>query len=176
MRTCYWPEQPALPPPGEPVVVRVAVSSSRQEARREARVVLRAVLAAWSGHEPVWEETPRGPVVRGGGFDVSLSYSGGEAWIGLIRGGRIGVDAMRVESFPELDTVARDYLGPVTALRIRQAPDPVRAFAVAWTAHEATLKCAKHGLNEWTGAVLAAEVESVTGNATLVGAVAHSLT
>ena len=50
------------------------------------------------------------------------------------------------------DDVARLYLSPVVAERIRHAADPAWAFAEAWTAHEATLKCHKRGLAEWPAA------------------------
>jgi hypothetical protein len=171
----YWPEFPECPPTGVPVLVRMPLpTASRAAARREARAALRAVLAAWTGHEPVLEETPQGPLIRGEAIDVSLSYGAGEAWIGLIRGGRIGVDVMAVEPFAELNDVALDYLGPAAAARIRQAADPARAFAAAWTEHEAQLKCAKRSLSEWTGAELAASVETIAGPGAIQGAVAYA--
>jgi 4'-phosphopantetheinyl transferase len=159
------------------VLVRVPVSPSRFEARREARTVLRTVLAAWSGLPPdqlPLDETPRGPLWRGEPLGISLSYGAGEAWIGLLRGGRIGVDVMRVELFAELHEVAQTYLDPSAAGAIRQAPDPARAFAAAWTAREAALKCAQRGLTEWaSGALPPCETETVAIGADVVGAVAR---
>ena len=150
---------PALPPPGEPVLIRVVTSSSRQQSRQELRIVLRQVLAAWSGFLPeqlVLNETASGPVwpgrLGGHGLDISLSYAEGEAWIGLIRDGAIGVDAMRIQIFPEAEIVARDYLG-FEALKIIQASAaPALAFASAWTAFEARLKCLKQPLREQSAA------------------------
>ena len=171
MQTRRWPELPELPPPGEPVLIRAIVSPVRQTARTEARAMVRAVLAAWSGLPPAriaLMETGRGPVwpneLAGTTVDISLAYGAGEAWIGLIRGGRIGVDVMRVEPFAEARAVARNYLGPVAAAAIAQAHDPVRAFAAAWTEHEARLKCARRELVEWTGPeALASETTRLAG-------------
>ena len=177
MRIYQWPQLPARPPHGEPVLIRVPVSPARSVARGEMRTVLRVVLAAWSGLPSEWlllDETPRGPVWRGEPLGISLSYGAGEGWISLLRGGRVGLDVMRVERFAELHDVARTYLGPVTAAAIRQAPDPGRAFAAAWTTQEATLKCAQLDLAEWLpGALPSCETETVTLGAEVVGAVAR---
>ena len=98
-------------------------------------------------------ETPRGPVwdgeLAGHSLALSLSYTEREAWIGLRRGGAIGVDAMTMAAMPEMEAVARLYLGPPAWAAIQVAPDPVRAFAQAWTALEARLKCLKQPLTEW---------------------------
>jgi len=163
---CHWPQQPALPPCGQAVLVRVVSPQPRWAARRELRAVLRQVLAAWSGLPPgqlPLEETPRGPIwrgqLRGETLDISLSYGTEEGWLGLIRGGWIGVDTMSVEPFAEAENVARYYLGPVAAAGIRKAADPARAFAAAWTQREARLKCLKRGLVEWTATQAQTEAE-----------------
>jgi 4'-phosphopantetheinyl transferase len=170
-----------LPPCGQPVLVRVAVSEPRSDARREVRAVLREILAAWSHLSPdqvPLEETLRGPVWQGdlcgAPLDISLSYSPNDAWIGLIRGGTIGVDVMRAERFPDADNVARLYLGPAAAERIRQSADPAEAFAQAWTERESRLKCLKQGLTEWTESQAQAESQCQCRNVILgdlVGAV-----
>jgi 4'-phosphopantetheinyl transferase len=149
-------EIPPLPPAWRVVLVRVATSAPRPLARQEVRAVLRRIIAAWSGAtgEPIaLIETPRGPVwdgeLAGHSLDLSLSYTNREAWIGLRRGGAIGVDAMTIAAIPEAEAVARLYLGPATWAAIQSAPDPVRAFAQAWTALEARFKCVKQSLTEW---------------------------
>ncbi len=158
MRTYCWPELPRLPSSGEPVLIRVAASPERPVARREARAALRVILASWSGLPPsrvLLEESCIGPLwpnrLAGETLDINFSYGANEAWIGLVRAGRIGVDVMRVEPFAESQAVARAYLGPEAAAAIALAPDPDRAFAAAWTEREARLKCAKRGLTEWDG-------------------------
>jgi 4'-phosphopantetheinyl transferase len=138
------------------VLVRVTTSAPRPLARQEVRAVLRQLFAAWSGPagEPITLiETPRGPVwdgeLAGHSLELSLSYTDREAWIGLRRGGTIGVDAMTVANLPEAEAVARLYLGPTAWADIQSTPDPARAFAQAWTALEARLKCLKQPLTEW---------------------------
>lgn len=152
---CNWPQAPLLPPPGQAVLVRVATAPSRTTARMELRAALREVLARWSGLAPErlpLAESPRGPVwqgqLAGQTLDISLSYCEQEAWIGLLRGGWIGVDVMRAEPLAEALDVARDYLGPVALESIQKSPDPTTAFAAAWTELEAQLKCLKLKLVE----------------------------
>ncbi len=159
MQMCHWPQMPTLPPPGEPVLLRLPAPPQRGAARREARTVLRTVLAAWSDLTPQRLpvlETDRGPLwpgeLHGATLDISLSYGGGQAWIGLIRDARIGVDVIARESFAEMDDVARLYLGQAAAAKIRRAADPAREFAIAWTQREARLKCARLALAEWDAA------------------------
>lgn len=154
-----WPELPPLPPVGEPVLIRVATPASRPAARQELRAVLRRILAAWGGFAPEsrlagpLDETPRGPrwqgLIAGHPLDISLSYCDGEGWIGLIRGGAIGVDVMAVQPVAEAEAVARHYLGPDALVSIRKSRQPAQAFALAWTQLEARLKCLKLELSEW---------------------------
>ena len=153
----HWPEMPPLPPPGQPVLIRVATSPSRQAARQELRKVLRQILTAWINLAPEQlplRETSRGLVWPGqlGGrtLDISLSYTEGEGWIGLLRDGLIGVDAMKIQQVPEAEDVARHYLGDTVLAVIQQSLDPAMAFAVAWTEREARLKCLKQELSEWS--------------------------
>jgi hypothetical protein len=153
-----YPAIPDLPAPGEPVLIRVPASMPRPAARLELRSALRAVLAAWTGLDPArlpLRETPRGPVWSGAflrhPLDISLSYGEHEGWIALMRGGRIGVDAMLAAPIAEMDDVARLYLGPDVAVALRTAPDRELAFALAWTELEARIKCFKRGLSEWPG-------------------------
>jgi 4'-phosphopantetheinyl transferase len=156
-KICFdWPEMPALPLVGQPVLIRVATSASRQAARQELRTALRRILAAWSNILPEQlplRETPRGPVWRGqlGGnsLDISLSYAEGEGWIGLLRSGWIGVDVMRIQSVPEVEDIALNYLGSDVLAAIHQSTDPDMEFAAAWTELEARLKCLKRELTEW---------------------------
>jgi phosphopantetheinyl transferase len=151
-----WPEIPALPLLGQPVLIRVVTAQPRQTARRELRTVLRQILATWSRLSPEQlplRETPRGPAwlgqLGGHALDISLSYADGEGWIGLFRSGQIGVDAMPVHLIPEADAVARHYLGRAAAAAIQQSTDPTMAFTVAWTQLEARIKCLKGELSEW---------------------------
>jgi 4'-phosphopantetheinyl transferase len=151
----HWPEMPALPPPGQPVLIRVATAPARQTARKELRTALRQVLAAWSNFSsenlPL-RETAAGPTWPGQlgdhGLDISLSYADGEGWIGLLRAGWIGVDVLRLQLVPEAEAVAQHYLDAGAWQNIQQATDPALAFATAWTTLEARLKCRKQPLRE----------------------------
>jgi hypothetical protein len=150
------PQVPTLPPPGEPVLIRASTGVSCRQARQASRVVLRQVVAIWSGRAPEavpLHETSRGPEwhgeLAGHSLDISLSYSETEAWIGLLLGGVIGVDAARPMRFAEMEMVGRLYLGPSAWQRIHGARDPARAFALAWTGMEARMKCLKQPLTEW---------------------------
>ncbi len=151
----HWPELPPLPPPGVPVLIRVDTIQPRQQARQELRAILRQVLSAWSGLPPEQlplDETTRGPVLREQldrqDLDISLSYTEGKGWIGLLRAGWIGLDVMQIKRIPEAEAVARIYLGPEAWKTIQQSDDTALAFAAKWTTLEARLKCLKRGLAE----------------------------
>jgi 4'-phosphopantetheinyl transferase len=150
---------PTLPPPGQPVLVKVDTTVSRPAARQQMRETVQRIFSVWSGspsQSPSWRETAGGPIWpdRTGGIPVavSFSYSHHTGWIGLVRGGLIGADAMRACPFPEMEEVALLYLGPTAAASVRAAVDPARAFAIAWTGWEAQLKCQGRSLTEWPGA------------------------
>jgi hypothetical protein len=175
----YWPELPGLPPPGQPALIRIRTGLPRAEARIPARAVLRQVLAAWSHLPPEalpLRKTTRGPVwaslLQGEPLDLSLSYEDGEAWIGLRRGGLIGVDVMGLKPVPEAAAIAESYFGPAGCAALRQSPDPQRAFALAWTQLEARCKCLKHGLKEWDGATASQPKECVTRSTVFRGSLA----
>ena len=151
-----WPQRPPLPPPHQTVLIRVATPPSRPAERRELRAVLRQVLAEWSGLLPEQlplRETSRGPLwpgeLAGHPLGISFSYSGSEGWIGLFRGGKIGIDAVPMTPIPEAEAVARHYLGPVALAEIQNSKNPARTFAIAWSGLEAGLKCMRLELTEW---------------------------
>ncbi len=158
MKTIFrWPKTPALPAPGRPVLLRVPTPSARVAARRELRAALRRLLADWTGcsaEQLPLHETARGPAWTGplAGFslDISLSYAEGEGWIGLIRAGSIGIDVMRVQPIPEVESLTRLYLGPAVWETIRNSRYPDLRFALAWTDMEAGLKLSKQPLREFS--------------------------
>jgi phosphopantetheinyl transferase len=155
----HWPDLPPLPPPPQPVLVRVSTTPDRRLARQESRAVLRKILAAWSDcpadRLPLME-SPHGPgwpgELRGASLDISLSYTENESWLALLRGGCVGVDAMKLLPLPELAGVARNYFDPATTALIGRSANPLRVFVEAWTTLEARLKCLKLGLVEWSSA------------------------
>lgn len=100
---------------------------------------------AESSRGPFWPGTLHGETLA-----ISLSYTKNEIWVALLRGARIGVDAMTIQFFPEIESVAQNFFAPSTAAAIRQSKNPAHAFASAWTALEARIKCLKLGLEEWS--------------------------
>ena len=151
------PQHPPLPPVGEAVLVGVPIHSTRTTARLQIRTATREILAGWSGVPPAriqLRETSCGPLlpglIDGSAVAVSFSYAEDTAWIGLVRGRAIGVDALRVRSFAEMNSVAKLYLDPERHREIQASAAPALAFALAWTELEARLKCLRQGLSEWT--------------------------
>lgn len=117
--------------------------------RSDVRSVLRQKFSEW-GCANSWRETPLGPASDL--FDISLSYAGGEGWIGFWRDGRIGIDAMQIEPFDERAAVASHFFSPRVCQAIEHSGDRNRSFALAWTDLEARVKCVKQNLIEWTPA------------------------
>ncbi|MEO7412455.1 MAG: hypothetical protein ABIZ81_03790 [Opitutaceae bacterium] len=145
----------AAPAVGEPVVVRLPPAAPRAVARRQLRAAAREIISAWSERPPArleLRETSTGPCyagrIDGASVDLSFSYADGSAWIGLVRGRRIGIDAMGVRDFPEREAVARLYLEPAAFAAMQGSAEPARAFARSWTEFEAMLKCQRRPLAE----------------------------
>jgi 4'-phosphopantetheinyl transferase len=135
--------------------MRLATSSSRSLARHELRKALRLILVNWSGlpdDQLPLHETAHGPVwngrLAGETLDISLSHSDGESWIGLVLGGKVGVDVVRANFFPEMNLVADDFLGPEVTAQMKHSANPARTFALAWAELEAQIKCLKQALIE----------------------------
>jgi 4'-phosphopantetheinyl transferase len=85
---------------------------------------------------------------------LSISHETGLSLAAINLHGPIGVDLMRVpeqDQCEDLISVARDYLGPAQAVTLAGVAPGLRAlaFATAWAAHEACLKCRALGLSEW---------------------------
>ncbi len=165
-----WPEIPALPPVGRPVAVGVKTSPIRRIARQELRTVLRQILASWSNTSSAeltpLLETETGPVWSGlfaaASLDISLTYADGEGWIGLVRGGQIGMDVMRVQTIPEQESLSRIFFSPAVREAVRHARNPALAMAGAWTELEARAKCLKQPLREYSEANAASADDLVT--------------
>lgn len=139
--------------------VPTPLSTLRDEARRLVRQALREHLPAWLGTDAVDLITTPGqapclaPPHQGVG--VSIAHEAGLSLVALHRHGPVGVDLMHPIDMPDALDVARDHLGPevaqalAKALANRPATEHAKAFALAWTAHEARLKCLGLPLQEW---------------------------
>jgi 4'-phosphopantetheinyl transferase len=86
---------------------------------------------------------------------LSVSHEQGLSLAAIAPQGPVGVDLLAVTAVPDADEclrLARDYLGSHTAQALAALPATQRtmAFARAWTAQEARLKCMGLGLDEWS--------------------------
>jgi 4'-phosphopantetheinyl transferase len=136
-------------------------AAGRGAARARVRVALREALGQLAGLAPdaiLLQSTPGcAPAVSYPGREqaapgVSISHDEPLSLAAIHLHGAVGVDLMRVQAIPDWRAVARDYLGPHATALLEALPvaDRAAAFARAWCAHEARLKC--HGLQlaEWT--------------------------
>jgi 4'-phosphopantetheinyl transferase len=136
---------------------------TRAIARQRVRAALRETIAAWLKvpvAEVVLGANPGQPLLLQAPHHyvgVSVSHEAGISLAALHAHGSIGVDLMRVELVapPDWELVAKDYLGATTYSELAQQPvsESAAAFASAWTAHEARLKCLGLRLIEWSPAL-----------------------
>jgi 4'-phosphopantetheinyl transferase len=134
-------------------VVGVRGQPDRATARRTIRVALRAALAEASGLPASSIQLCGAPgeapyaLLDGRRIALSISHDGDLSVAALrLDGGAVGIDVMQVADVPDWQAVARDYLGPACAAALADTP----AFARAWSAHEARLKCRGLAWVEWT--------------------------
>lgn len=131
---------------------------SRPAARGAIRLALRAALARELSTSidliDVISSPGSAPRLAWPGGDVacSISHEDGHSFAAIYLHGQVGIDVMAVRDVPDWRIVARDYLGPDVEKQLAAlAPaDRALAFAQAWTAREAALKCAGKALTEWT--------------------------
>jgi 4'-phosphopantetheinyl transferase len=83
---------------------------------------------------------------------ISISHAGAFAVAAFHRHGPVGIDAMQLQDLPDLARVALDYLGPHISAALAACVPAQRtaAFAQAWAAREAQLKCLGLPLAEYT--------------------------
>lgn len=148
-------------------VIRIATPDTemRQAARVHTRAAVRNLLAAVlqqpAATLPLISQPGQALMLDQPGTHIglSVSHAPGLSVAAVHRHGAVGVDVMRTgdgaDGMPDWETVARDYLGPAAQRRIAQATpgQQALAFARAWTAHEARLKCLGLALTEWTPAL-----------------------
>jgi 4'-phosphopantetheinyl transferase len=162
-----WPG--ALPSPCDGlIVIALATDGSRTDARAQIRLAVRQalgellgltpeqiILSSMPGHAPVITIATDGALDQGIG--LSISHEAGLSLAAINLHGPIGVDLMRVpqasgsDNWNDLLLLARDYLAPACAASLADVAPQLRhtAFAAAWTAHEASLKCRGLALAEW---------------------------
>lgn len=162
-----WPGAVPVVPPHGVFVISVATDGGtlREPARAQLRQALMEALSAVlkvPGAAISLRSTPGqapGIVIAASSNNeaiprhiaCSFSHESGLSLAAVNLHGAIGIDIMRVVDTPDWQAVSHDYLGPdVTAtLLALPAVDRPRAFAQAWTANEARLKCLGRQLSEW---------------------------
>lgn len=127
----------------------------RDAARQRLRQALSEVLAEQGIADRLIVEAGRPPrLERHPGIGLSCTHEPGLSLAAIHFNGPVGIDLMRLDAglpdTTEIRQLASDYLGP--GMVQRQLADPP-AFAAAWTAHEASLKCLGLALEEWTPAL-----------------------
>lgn len=134
-------------------------ATSRQALRAAAHDFVEALLACYSDPGSEWAvqyapgQAPRTQARwQGLPLALSLSYAGDHALVALCPGAQIGVDLVRLDTWPELLEVARLYLGPAQTATLQglSRDAQTQAFAEAWAALEARCKCGGAGLVEWS--------------------------
>ncbi len=145
---------------GQAFVLALAtpLSSLRDTARQSARCALRALLAPALGcapaEVPLQCEPGNAPrlALETPHIGLAIAHEAGLSLVAALRGGRIGIDLMRIEPVPDWEAVARDYLGAEVCERLAQTAAAARpaAFAAAWTRFEAMLKCHGRPLVEYS--------------------------
>lgn len=156
-----WPGD--VPAPSAEKLLLVAVTTpattKRDLARQQVRTVLRTLLAPRLGCCPAavpLVTLPGQPPYVAGRPDLglSISHEAGLSLLALHTAGAVGIDLLAVDDCPawadEIDVLARDYLGQ--RLAGGNAAQRRQRFALAWTAHEAQLKCLGLPLAESTPA------------------------
>ncbi len=159
-----WPGPVPAPQDGL-FVIGVATSVERPRAREQIRSAACAALASVLGVDAddiLIDSTPgQAPHITLAGDErtigCSFTHEDGFSLAAINLHGAVGVDLMRVEEIFDWPAVARDYLGPevCAALAATPAAELTLAFVLAWTRHEAVLKCHGVQLAEWSEEIAA---------------------
>lgn len=158
---CWWTPDGGFD--GVPdAVVGVAGHTDRAAARLAIRAALRAGLAAAGAIAPdrVHLDTAPGRAPRARLDDgapagrtawLAISHDGALSVAAWRFDGPVGIDIMQVQPVPDWQSLARDYLGPAAGAALAALPASAipAAFAQAWSAHEARIKCLGRALEEW---------------------------
>jgi len=151
------------------LVIAIAAPASRVEARAGVRLAVREAAAQWLSMDvdTILVQSNPGQAPRlqlpGRTLGLSISHDEGLSLAAIHLHGKVGLDVMRVESIPDWEIVARDYLGPqvVQALAACSAMERPLALAQAWTAREASLKYAGLQLAEWDGVIVDCRLQAL---------------
>lgn len=139
----------------------VAIDTPETPIRDAARQRVREVLGEILGDVELIS-VPGQPIqlaARDSTVGISVSHESGLSLLAIHYSGPVGIDLLKVANAPDWQTdipmLARDYLGRKNAQRIAGLvpSGQITAFSLAWTEHEARLKCRGYGLEEWSEAL-----------------------
>ena len=143
-------------------IVGIRGQAARATARVRIRAALAAALAAQYGIDPGRIELHSPPGVAPWAvlaldagpqrIALAISHDRDISIAAYSLDGAVGIDVASIVPVPDWQPVARDYLGRATADALAERPGSERdaAFAHAWSAHEARLKCLGLQLGEWS--------------------------
>lgn len=160
----FWPDSSDSIPLNQDLIV-IALdtlpTTLRFQARKLIRIAIKQVLAKILGCtldeiELTFElgQAPRLSQPKHN-IGLSISHESGLTIAAIHLNGKVGVDLLASKTIPdkgEIETLALEYLGAQTAEHLSRMANLEQklAFAQAWTAFEARLKCEEKNLTEWT--------------------------
>lgn len=142
------------------ITLQTPATLSRAEARQQIRTAIHTVLAsllACNASEITLFSQAGQPLKLlhpQHNIGISISHEVGLSLAAFNLHGKVGVDVMALNTVPispEMNTLATEYLGFTLAEQLNALPPTQQqsAFALAWVAFEASLKCAGQALTEW---------------------------
>jgi len=163
------------------LVIALAAPPSRVEARARVRQAVREAAAQWLSIDidAISVESSPGQVpslmLAGRTAGLSISHEEGLSLAAIHLHGKVGLDLMVVVEIPDWEMLARDYLGPSVAASLAACPEMerARALAQAWTAREASLKCAGLQLAEWSDVIIDCRLQALPVSLPYVATLAY---
>ncbi|WP_300752846.1 4'-phosphopantetheinyl transferase superfamily protein [Janthinobacterium sp.] len=151
------------------LAIALAAPPSRVEARARVRQAVREAAAQWRSIDidtiSVQSNPGQAPALQlpDRTVGLSISHDEGLSLAAIHLHGKVGIDVMRVVAIPDWEIVARDYLGLQVTSQLAAMPAAERplALAQAWTAREASLKCAGLQLAEWSDAIIDCRLQAL---------------
>jgi 4'-phosphopantetheinyl transferase len=154
VNVAWWPFTTLTAPDGVRVI-GIEGDGDRPRARVRIREAIHDALLLMTGASVTLHgdegEAPWAIGPDGRRIGLSISHEGALSIAAIHLHGHVGVDMLHTQLPHDALAVALDYLGPdaVQALTVAEPAQRPLAFATAWTAHEARIKCLGIDLGEW---------------------------
>jgi hypothetical protein len=174
------PPRLGIPPSPRFHLFQIPRTLREPSGKTRVRALLKSLQRHWDMEDWRLEETPKGPRLlpqheEDSPLRISISYAAPDAWLGIAWGAEVGIDAVRIHAFEELQEVADLYL-PGGARALQTAECPEESFALAWARLESCLKMDGRPLQEggslppcltlsrrWEGFAIAASFRALPG-------------